>query len=153
MVIRCTTGFNIKRVHEFRTEFDYMFLCIFVSAPSLCRQAIPFNWIHFSACITFIPSVSSAPVYRDMQHSSAGYSAPSVAHSLYLLSLPPLIIEKQRSSTEYSAPHLFHVLSICYFTHPLYIQATCFCWIFCPTCVTILPRVSSAPVYTDMQHS
>lgn len=51
---------NIKRVHKLRTEFDYVFPRIFVPVPSLCRQEISFNWILISACIIFIPYISSA---------------------------------------------------------------------------------------------
>lgn len=71
MVIRCTTSFNIRRVQDLRRDFHYVFPCILVPAPSLGRQAISFNWILFSACITFIQCVSSAYcLYRHATHLS-----------------------------------------------------------------------------------
>jgi hypothetical protein len=103
------TSFYINRVHELRIDFYYVFLCIFVPAPSLCRQAISLNWIHFSGCITFIQCVSSALFLYGHATQLSWIFCPTGITFL------PFVI--------------------C--THPLYTQATCFLWIFCPTCITL----------------
>lgn len=91
MVTRGTTSFNIKRVHDLRTAFDYVFPCVLVPVPSFGRRAISFNWILFFACITFILSVSSAHcLYRHAKHLSWIFCPTCISFLPCVISAPSL---------------------------------------------------------------